>query len=31
MREIFHLYLNDMGYDGIIKHLKKKGYQTAKG
>ena len=31
VREIFHLYLNDMGYDGIIKHLKKKGYQTAKG
>lgn len=30
IREIFSLYLNDMGYDYIINYLNKKGYRTAK-
>lgn len=31
VREIFKLYLQDMGYDYIIRHLKKKGYKTSEG
>lgn len=31
VREIFKLYLQDMGYDYIIKYLKKQGYKTNAG
>lgn len=31
VREIFKLYLQDMGYDYIIRHLKEKGYKTSMG
>lgn len=31
VREIYKLYLQDMGYDYIIKHLKKQGYKTNEG
>ena len=31
VRDIFRLYLQDMGYEYIIKHLKDKGYTTNEG
>lgn len=31
VREIFKLYLQDMGYDYIIKQMKQKGYKTNEG
>ena len=31
VRDIFKLYLQDMGYDYIIKYLKEKGYKTSAG